>query len=105
MIKINIKKEVIKCPKCGKGFPVNYEKHMNRKVIQSPCCRITMTQKHFSSTWKPKDDSNKKRSEPFTLDIMRRLLGRSTITSTLKQEEDTVKVKPRIRPIIKTKKE
>lgn len=31
--------ETVNCPKCGRGFPDNSEKHRNREKY-SPCCKV-----------------------------------------------------------------
>ena len=67
-------KEVIKCPSCGKGFPVNYWKHPNRETIQCPFCRTKLKQGLVDREWKPNEEWTKRRKidVPFTVAEMRR---------------------------------
>lgn len=73
-----IEKEVIKCPSCKKGFPVNYRKHPNRKTVQCPHCRIELKQGIIDKKWKPNAEWEKTRthSYPFTIAAMRRALNK-----------------------------
>jgi len=85
-------KEVIKCVRCTKGFPVNSTKHPNREVVMCPFCGMSHNQPVVNKGWKPNLDwlKGRKLSIPFSVDEMRRQLTKSkSVPVIVKPKEET----------------
>jgi DNA-directed RNA polymerase subunit RPC12/RpoP len=86
-----LSKETYKCSRCGKGYPINYEKHPNRNEVSCPFCGQVASQKVVNLRWKPNINwlKGRKLSMPFTIDEMRRQINKNST----KPIEDTTNLK------------